>query len=578
MPLDAYLTLCIFALTILGLIVLQTRPVAVFGATLIALIACDLVSKNQFLTSIANPGLVTLILLVLCSLALEKTRLLRVIASKTIVDSYHSTWLRLFGVTTFFSSILNNTAVVATLLSPIRNNPHHFASKLLLPLSYASILGGTLTLIGTSTNLIVNSMYIEASGKSLSFFSFTAVGAILVLCCGLTMFFCTRMLPSIEQNKVTSEGYFIDAKVSADSELVGRSVEVNGLRHLESLFLVEIVREGRLISPVSPSEVIHPADRLIFCGDITKLLQLGQFSGLEIFAEKNGTLNSNLTEVVVRQESIIVGRTLKTTGFRALFDAAVVAIRRDGEQVSGKLGDVVIRSGDFLVLAVGDDYKSRTNINKNFLTLSGVEPESRINGWRAWFSIGGFITTIALAAVGVLDLLEGLVLLLGGLLFTRSLTTNELVRRFPIDIWLVVSSAILLSNALVNSGVVESLGGFIGQFDDPRYVYTAFVLVYVVTWLMTEFVTNNAAAALMFPIGYTVALGFGVDVLPFVMAVAFAASGSFISPYGYQTNLMVFNAGNYRLNDFVKIGLPISMMYALVVLVFVPVFFPFSVS
>lgn len=578
MPLDAYLTLCIFALTILGLIVLQTRPVAVFGATLVALIACDLVSKDQFLTSIANPGLVTLILLVLCSLALEKTRLLRVIASKTIVDSYHSTWLRLFGVTTFFSSILNNTAVVATLLSPIRNNPHHFASKLLLPLSYASILGGTLTLIGTSTNLIVNSMYIEASGKSLSFFSFTAVGAILVLCCGLTMFFCTRMLPSIEQNKVTSEGYFIDAKVSADSELVGRSVEVNGLRHLESLFLVEIVREGRLISPVSPSEVIHPADRLIFCGDITKLLQLGQFSGLEIFAEKNGTLNSNLTEVVVRQESIIVGRTLKTTGFRALFDAAVVAIRRDGEQVSGKLGDVVIRSGDFLVLAVGDDYKSRTNINKNFLTLSGVEPESRINGWRAWFSIGGFITTIALAAVGVLDLLEGLVLLLGGLLFTRSLTTNELVRRFPIDIWLVVSSAILLSNALVNSGVVESLGGFIGQFDDPRYVYTAFVLVYVVTWLMTEFVTNNAAAALMFPIGYTVALGFGVDVLPFVMAVAFAASGSFISPYGYQTNLMVFNAGNYRLNDFVKIGLPISMVYALVVLVFVPVFFPFSVS
>jgi len=575
MPLDAYLTLGIFALTILGLIVLQTRPVAVFGATLVALIACDLVTKDQFLTSIANPGLVTLILLVLCSLALEKTRLLRVIASKTIVDNYYSTWFRLFGITTFFSSILNNTAVVATLLSPIRNNPHHFASKLLLPLSYASILGGTLTLIGTSTNLIVNSMYIEASGKSLSFFSFTAVGAILVLCCGLVMFFCTRMLPSIEQNKATSEGYFIDAKVSVDSELVGRSVEVNGLRHLESLFLVEIVREGRLISPVSPSEVIHPSDRLIFCGDITKLLQLGQFSGLEIFAEKNGTLNSNLTEVVVRQESIIVGRTLKTTGFRALFDAAVVAIRRDGEQVSGKLGDVVIRSGDFLVLAVGDDYKSRTNINKNFLTLSGVEPESRINGWRAWLSIGGFITTIALAAVGFVDLLEGLVLLLGGLLFTRSLTTNEIVRRFPIDIWLVVSSAILLSNALVNTGVVESLGGFIGQFDDPRYVYTAFILVYVVTWLMTEFVTNNAAAALMFPIGYTVALGFGVDVLPFVMAVAFAASGSFISPYGYQTNLMVFNAGNYRLNDFVKVGLPISIVYALVVVVFVPVFFPF---
>ncbi|MFT6132491.1 MAG: di/tricarboxylate transporter [Shewanella sp.] len=575
MSLDAYLTLLIFALTVIGLIVLQSRPVAVFGGTLITLIGCNLVTKSQLLTSIANPGLVTLILLVLCSLALEKTRLLRVVASKIIVGNYHSTWIRLFGVTTLFSSILNNTAVVATLLSPIRNNPHHFASKLLIPLSYASILGGTLTLIGTSTNLIVNSMYIEASGRSLSFFSFTAVGAVLVVVCGIVMFFCARFLPVLEQEKANSAGYFIDAKVLDGSELVGRSVEINGLRHLESLFLVEVVRNGRLISPVSPTEVIQVNDRLIFCGEVTKLLQLGQFSGLEIFAEKNGSLDSNLTEVVVRQESIIVGKTLKNTGFRALFDAAVVAIRRDGEQVSGKLGEIVIRAGDFLVLAVGEDYRTRTNISKNFLVLSGVEPETRINGWRAWLSIGGFISVIGLAAFGAIDLLEGLVLLLGSLLFTKSLTANELVRRFPIDIWLVVSSAILLSNALVNSGVVELLSGFINQFNDPTYVFMALVLVYLVTWFMTELVTNNAAAALMFPIGYSVALGFGVDVLPFVMTVAFAASGSFISPYGYQTNLMVFNAGNYRLIDFIKVGLPVSLVYGAVVLIMVPIVFPF---
>lgn len=575
MALDAYLTLFIFSLTVAGLIAFQGRPVKVFGATLVTLIACGLVTKEQFLTSIANPGLVTLILLVLCSLALEKTRLLRVIASKILVSSYHSTWLRLFGVATLFSSILNNTAVVATLLSPIRNNPYHFASKLLLPLSYASILGGTLTLIGTSTNLIVNSMYIEASGRSLSFFSFTAIGAILVLSCGLVMFFCTRMLPSIEVNAATSDGYFLDAKVTTGSELIGRSVEDNGLRHLESLFLVEIVREEHLISPVSPTEIIQPSDRLIFCGDVTKLLQLGQFSGLEIFAEKNGILNSNLTEVIVKHESILVGKTLKTTGFRALFDAAVVAIRRDGEQVSGKLGDVAIQPGDFLVLAVGDDYKTRTNINKNFLVVSGVEPDSRINGWRVWLSIAGFISVIGFSALGILDLLEGLVLLLGGLLFSRCLTASELVRRFPVDIWLVVSSAILLSNALVNSGVVSVIGSVIGQFNDSSYIYISLVFVYVVTWLLTEFVTNNAAAALMFPISYTVALGFGVDALPFVMTVAFAASGSFISPYGYQTNLMVFNAGNYKFNDFIKVGLPISLVYAFVVLIFVPIFYPF---
>ncbi len=575
MSIDAYLTLSIFALTIIGLIIFQSSPVRVFGGTLIALIGCNLVTKAQLLGSIANPGLVTLILLILCSLALEKTRLLRVIASKIIVSNYLSTWIRLFGITTLFSSILNNTAVVATLLSPVRNNPNHFASKLLLPLSYASILGGTLTLIGTSTNLIVNSMFIEKNGEGLSFFSFTAVGALLVVSCGVVLFFSSRCLPNIAQKKVNSAGYFIDAKVVEGSELVGRSVEANGLRHLESLFLVEVVRQGRLISPVAPSEIIQSNDRLIFSGEVTKLLQLSQFSGLEIFAEKNGSLDSNLTEVVVKQESIIVGKTLKAIGFRALFDAAVVAIRRDGEQVSGKLGEVVIQAGDFLVLAVGEDYRTRTNISKNFLVLSGVEPEPRINGWRAWLSIGGFISVIALSAFGILDLLEGLVLLLGSLVFTKSLTTNELVRRLPIDIWLVVSSAILLSNALVNSGVVDILSSVIGQFDETKYIYISLIVLYLMTWLMTELVTNNAAAALMFPIGYSVALGFGVDVMPFVMTVAFAASCSFVSPYGYQTNLMVFNAGNYKLIDFIKVGLPVSLMYGAIVIIMVPIVFPF---
>ena len=575
MPLNAYITLAIFLLTIAGLIGFQSRPVAVFGMTLLALIGLGLVSREQVLASMANPGLITLVLLILCSLALEKTRLLRLIAAKVIVPSYRSTWFRLFGLTTLFSSILNNTAVVATLLSPLRNNPHHFASKLLLPLSYASILGGTLTLIGTSTNLIVNSLYIESSGKSLSFFSFTAVGAVLVLACGVVLFICTRWLPNIAQKQAASAGYFIDAKILEGSELVGRSVESNGLRHLESLFLVEVVREGRLISPVSPSEILHAHDRLIFCGEITKLLQLGQFSGLELFADKNGSLESNLTEVVVRQESILVGKTLKSTGFRAQFDAAVVAIRRDGEQVSGKLGDVIIRAGDFFVLAVGDDFCNRTNISRNFIVLSGVEPESRINGWRAWLSVGGFVVTVALSACGVIDMLQGMMLFLGALIFTKCLSPNELVRRFPIEIWLVVSSAILLSNALVNTGVVSQLGDLIRQFNDPSYVFLAFAFIYFATWVLTELVTNNAAAALMFPIGYSVALGFGVDVMPFVMVVAFAASGSFISPYGYQTNLMVFNAGNYRLMDFLKIGLPVSLTYAIVVLIMVPLVFPF---
>ncbi|WP_298775775.1 SLC13 family permease [uncultured Shewanella sp.] len=575
MSIDAYLTLGIFLGTILGLVTFQQRPAAVFGVTLMSLVALGLVSREQLLSSMVNPGLVTLVLLVLCSFALEKTRLLRVIASKMIVSNYQSTWLRLFGITALCSALLNNTAVVATLLSPIRNNPHHFASKLLLPLSYAAILGGTLTLIGTSTNLIVNSLYIEAQGKSLHFFSFTAVGALLVLGCGIVLRITSTWLPNINAENNGSKGYFIDAKVKAGSELIGRSVEANGLRHLESLFLVEVVRDGRLISPVAPTEVIEENDKLIFSGEVTKVRQLDQFTGLESFAHKNGLLDRNLTEVVVRPESILVGSSLKSTGFRALFDAAVVAIRRDGEQISGKLGEVLIRSGDFLVLAVGEDYPSRRNISKNFIVLSGVEPEVRLNGWKAWLAIGGFLAGVGLATTGLLDMMQSMLLLLGILIFTGCISVNEITRRFPIDIWLVVSTAILLSHALVNSDLVSILSHWVNTGADKSHVYLALIAVYVATWLMTELVTNNAAAALMFPVAYSIALGLGVDVMPFVMTVAFAASGSFISPYGYQTNLMVFNAGRYKLTDFFKVGAAVSVTYAAIVLLAVPVFFPF---
>ncbi|MEZ9820014.1 SLC13 family permease [Shewanella sp. 10N.286.45.A1] len=575
MSTDAYLTVSIFIFTICGLFKYQSRPAVVFGATLMLLISFGLVSKAQLLSSIANPGLITLILLIVCSFALEKTRLLRVVASKVIIESYKATFVRLFTVTTMCSALLNNTAVVATLLSPIRNNPHHYASKLLLPLSYAAILGGTLTLIGTSTNLIVNSLYIDATGLSLNFFSFTAIGLLLVVCCGLVLAACVRLLPENKPLLDRAKGYFIDAKVVMGSELIGRSVEANGLRHLESLFLVELVREGRLISPVSPAEILQHNDRLIFSGDITKLGQLGQFSGLETFAHKNNLKDSNLTEVVVRQESMLVRKTLKQVGFRALFDAAVVAIRRDGEEVSGKLGEVKLKAGDFLVLSVGDDFKKRRNLSKNFIVLSGVATELRLNGWKAWLSVGGFLSVIALAAFGVVDLLEGLVLLLGSLIFSQSLSASEVMRRLPVNIWLIVASAILLSHALVNAGIVDLIGECVNQSATKEHVYLALIIVYLLTWLMTELVTNNAAAALMFPIAYSLALGFGVDVLPFVMTVAFAASGSFISPYGYQTNLMVFNAGQYKLKDFVKTGLPVSIVYGLVVIITVPMFFPF---
>ncbi|WP_047047474.1 SLC13 family permease, partial [Vibrio mexicanus] len=564
---NAYLVLGLFITTIAALIRFQSKPERVFGVLLLTLYVLNLVSTEQVVTSFANQGVLTLILLMVCSLALEKTRLLRLVANYVIKANYRRSWLNLFTFSALSSSVLNNTAVVSTMLAPIRNNPHHPASRLLIPLSYAAILGGTLTLVGTSTNLIVNSMVVEAGYPALGFFDFTLIGSALVVTCGITLFFASRWLPNrVDRQKVISD-YFIDTKVMQGSGLVGRTVEANGLRNLESLFLVEIQRAGQLISPVTPSEVIQEGDRLLFSGDIKKVTLLEQFSGLASFANKNGLPLDNLSEVIVRPESVLVGKTLKRTGFRALFDAAVVAIKRDGEHISGKLGDVVLKPGDFLVLAVGEDFKHRHNISKNFYLLSGVETEQTLSTNKEWFAVGGFGLAIAMSALGFVPLFQSMLLLLSALLFTRSLTANEILQRLPTSIWLIISSALLLSHALTNAGVPVLLDEWVMSNQDYLTPFIALCVIYLATWWLTELVTNNAAAALMFPIAMGLASSLGVEPSAYIMAVAFGASASFISPYGYQTNLMVFNAGQYQLIDFIKVGLPVSLVYSAVTLV-----------
>ncbi|GMQ47929.1 SLC13 family permease [Vibrio sp. 10N] len=557
------LVLIVFILTIAGLIRYQQRPAMVFGVAFMVLFASNAVSANDVLNSMSNQGLLTLVLLMLCSLALEKTRLLRLIATKVLHQSYLQTWLRLFGITATTSAILNNTAVVSTMLAPIRNNPYHPASKLLLPLSYAAILGGTLTLVGTSTNLIVNSLVLDFGLPSLKFFDFTKVGLMLVVACGLTLLICNRWLPAYQQTARESKSYFIDAKVLGGSSLIGQSIQQNGLRHLESLFLVEIVRNGQLISPVTPTERLQENDRLIFSGDINKVMQLSQFDGLKTFAHDNGLPLNNLTEVVVRPESSLLGQSLKKVGFRAKFDAAVVAIRRDGQRISGKLGDSKVMAGDALVLAVGPDFKNRQNLQKNFIVVSGHEPEVMLSGYKELLTCFGFLGTILLSACGVVSLFKGVCLLLGVLLICNCLSVSELLRRFPVDIWLIIATALVLSQAMSNAGGQQVLEHFVQHYLNDLSPLTAVIVVYILTWLLTELVTNNAAAALLFPVALGLSEALGANNTAFIMAVAFGASASFISPYGYQTNLMVFNAGKYRLSDFVKIGAPVSIVYGI---------------
>ncbi|CAM5202291.1 SLC13 family permease [Alishewanella longhuensis] len=572
---SAVIMLVLLVLLLAALIRFQQHATEVFGAAILVLLLSGFIGTQDLLRNAANPGLATLVLLVLISYSLEKTSLLRRISAYLFTSSVQGSVVRTVGFSALASSVLNNTAVVAAMLNAVLSNKKVAPSKLLIPLSYASIMGGTLTLIGTSTNLIVHSMLTEKGQPGFAFFDFTLVGAGVVLAGGLVLLICSRCLPAaaIKQEKTTE--YLLEAKLQADSPLVGKTVEEAGLRSLDELFLVELYRGDKLMRPVARYDVLEAGDKLVFSGNVQKVLSLKQFPGLQLFAEANGLATQQLTEVIIKEESAIIGKSLKESGFRARFDAAVVAIRRDGGRVSGKLGDITLKAGDFLLLATGPDFAGRHNLSKNFYVVSGIKPDHMLSGWREKLAWWGFVGLITVSVLTDVSLLTGGIFLLSLLLFSGCLSVNEIKRRFPIEIWLIVCGALCIATAMNTTGLSAAISSFASGALAAESPLVAFIGVMLLTYLLTELITNNAAAALMFPIAFSLAEGLGINTMPMVMAVAFAASASFITPYGYQTNLMVFNAGDYKLKHFLRVGVPVAITYLLVCIVLIPLVFPF---
>ena len=567
MDINQYLVLSIFIGTIVALISTKQRPSFVFAASLLTLIASQQLEMADVLNNFTNQGLLTLVLLLLVSSAVDKTSLIKRIGRSLVTASFKLSYWRLFGLTFVSSALLNNTAIVASLIGPVKQNQYHHASKLLIPLSYSAILGGTVTLIGTSTNLIVDSFLIEHGHPGFNFWDFTLYGLVAGLSCGLLMFFMTPLLPKITNKNNTYNSYFIEADVEENSKLVGKSVEENHLRNLPEIFLIEVARAGKLIIPVNPDLVIQAGDKLMFSGNIQHVGNLNHIKGLKLFAESNGLLRENLTEVIISNRAPIIGKTLKTLGFRALFDAAVVAIRRDGESLSGKLGEIKLQSGDFLLLATGPDFIQRHNLTKNFFILSEKKMPAKLSRIQEWVTLGGFLLTVALAASSLLNLATGLLFFIAILIVSGVTSNNEIKRNIPLNLIVVIIGALSLATALEKSGLISQIMQLIGPWAASVSPVWALVTIYLCTLIMTELITNNAAAALMFPLAYGLVETLGLPLMPFALAIAFAASASFISPYGYQTNLLVFSASNYKFSHFIKFGLPISLCYSSIVLV-----------
>ncbi|MGC9457833.1 MAG: SLC13 family permease [Halothiobacillaceae bacterium] len=554
------------------------RPGLLFAAALAWCYLLGLIRLEPMLHNFVNPALVTLVMLVLYSVVLERTRLVQATVDGLLRGGYRASLARLMFSVGLMSAFLNNTAVVAALMGRIRAQTRFAPSRLLIPLSFAAILGGTLTLVGTSTHLILNGFVIDAGLPALGMFDFLPVG-ILLLLAGIAYMVLVGpwLLPSHREKPSAAPQFFVEARIEPGSPLAGRSVQENGLRQLHTLFLAELIRDGKLSSPVSPQEVLAPGDVLVFSGRLEDADVLAGFKGLRVIdGDHDQLLRANLVEVIIAAGSTLIGRRIRDANFRAQFDAAVVGVRRGNQQLSGGLGQIRLQAGDNLMLATGPDFVGRENLDRNFHVLSDLGQRRQLAGRASAAAFGAFGTVIAAAALGVVSLFDGLLALLALALVARWVSVAELRRRFPHELVIIIGSALGLAQVLLSTGAAELLAEGIDRLFAGWGVFGALVSVYLLTWLLTEVITNNAAAALVFPVAYALAQAYQVDPMPFILTVAYAASASFMSPYGYQTNLMVRAAGRYEFSTFLRIGTPLAFIVGLIVLFFVPVFHPFA--
>ena len=534
-----------------------------------------LIDLENMLVNYANPSLITLVLLVLVSTAIEKTTLIQKLSQSLSKGSLVKSVTKLGLSTAFLSSFTNNTAVVASLITAIKDNPNHSPSKLLLPLSYTAILGGTITLIGTSTNLIVNGFAVDVGMAPLGFFDFTLVG-IGALSVGLiTILVMLKYLPDNGKSDQEVIPFYLEGKVQSGSKLIGRTVEENGLRDLKDLFLAEIIRGDERIYAVTPQQIIRQNDVLLFVGDIKSVPLLTRFDGLKVVHDNHQKDIEHLVEVVVSQSSKFIGKTVKEARFREQFHAAVIAIRRGHDRLQGGLGQVQLQAGDSLILAPGKNFYSLPNLKREFVYISGLDLQTHLAPKQSNIVLLSFAAVLGLSIFSVVPLVKGLLVLLIGLMLSGTIKLNEVKRRFPLELLVVVGSAIGLAKLMIGTGLAGQISSALFMVLGDFGPYGAFIAIFLMTVLFTELITNSAAAALSFPVAYSLAVGFNVDPLPFIMAVAFGASASFISPFGYQTNLMVYSAGNYRLKDYIVMGLPLSIIYSITVLTLIPLVFPF---
>ena len=580
-------------LTVVGALVamaVTTAPAElILVGAMVLLMAMRVVTPEQAVQGFANTGVLTIAALYVVVAGLRETGAISWVTQFAFrrPRSLLAAQARLMAVSGAISAMVNNTPVVAMFIPVAQEWSARYGfpiSKLLLPMNHMAVLAGLCTLIGTSTNLVVNGLLERHLGhKGLGLFDIAWVGVPLTLAGFLYMLLAgRRLLPdregAIEQLENARE-YAFEARVLPDGSIVGQTIAEVGLRSMKNAYVLEIERGTKLLTAVGPHEVLQAEDRLVCVGVVDAVKDMRRIPGLAVAEEQTFKLNlkhsqRTLVELVLSGSSPLLGSTVREARFRSEYDAAILSISRDGTRLPGKLGDIRLRAGDTLLVETSSDFAIRHRYDRDFLLVSPLQDSTPPNFRRAPLAVAIMALMMVGAGTGLVSLLEASFIAAGLMVALGCVTPTVARTSIEYGILVAIAASFALGVALTESGAADQIARGIAAVAGTEPLY-ALVALYLVTVVVTELVTNTACGVVMFPIAVSLSQQCHANLYPFVIAVMVASSAGFITPIGYQTNLMVYGPGGYRLADFVRFGVPLTLITGAVALLIIPRVWPF---
>jgi len=592
---QGWFTLSVLILMIIALVREILSPDIIVFMALGILVCTGILTPKEAVTGFSNKGMLTVAILFVVAGAIQNTGAFYgfFYAFLRKQKAHRKSFLRIIFPISFLSAFLNNTPIVVMFAPIIRKwaIEHNVSpSKYLIPLSYAAILGGMCTLIGTSTTLIVNGLIVDHHMRSMSMFEISKVGIPCVVVGLLYLkFIGNRLLPDkkdlIENVGETGREYLVEMRVQENSPLVGQSIETAGLRHLKGLFLVKIIRGDEILSAVAPKVQLKSADKLIFTGRIATIREIQNFNGLVPITgsdeEKDLKSTDKMAEAVVSPSSPLIGKTIRDSNFRTRYRASILAVHRNGERIDSKIGDIVLRPGDTLLLLTSDAFERSWAHSRDFYLVSALPESPIVSTSKTPIAIGILALMIIMATLGPylpkigensIDMFLCAFIAALLMIVSRCISPTEARKSIELNVLLVIACAFGIGIALEKTGVAAFVA------DGIISVFSCFGIVgiltglYLVTIFFSAIITNNATAVLMFPIAYTTANHIAADPRPFAILIAIAASASFATPIAYQTNMIVYGSGGYRFSDYLKTGIPLNILLWIVAMITLPLF------